>query len=121
MAAYACTSTKIWLCIALEAAHEKLIDSLGRAPATGMPWIDFLASITPLEMELVGATANMLHLMGTGKKILNKYAHQTDLFSVATAVTATKKNSDTWRALFQFAYGEDAEEVVFHLDQAVDA
>ena len=92
----------MWLCIALKAAHDKLTENLGRSPVEGTPWIGFIESITPVEIELVGVSPSMLHLMATGKKALNRHTHSANLYAVARVVTSAKKNSDAWRSIFQY-------------------
>lgn len=103
---------------ALNEARDQLLWQIGWLPRWGEDWRLFIEKLTPDAKIKSKATDDMLELMCTGLCKHNKIERNPDdnMFNVAIAVTRVQNKRDTWLAIYKYAYGKDAEELVLDGD-----
>jgi hypothetical protein len=97
-------------------ARKQLLTKLGLEKEERVKWEDFVKNLSSSEKATLGATEDMLQVMGTGLYILNKAVHSMD--SEVEMVHVVNNIRDhfqktTWQALFTYVYNKDLEDVGF--------
>lgn len=103
--------------ILVQDARERLLEKLELdEKPTEVNWDKFIEALSPAEKVVVGASDDVLELMGTSLYTLNQKVHTADSrVEMAHAVNYIKITTlkTKWQALFKFLYGTNSEDVEF--------